>query len=169
MCGIGAILALDGTPLPNLGESLRAMNRLQAHRGPDGEGTWLHPRHHAGLAHRRLSIIDLEGGAQPMDDGAGAVITFNGEIYNYLELREELGPERFRTASDTETILRAYERWGADCVAHFRGMFAFAIWDERLGQLFCARDRFGIKPLYYTVQAGRLYQREGAANCGSGD
>ena len=157
MCGIGAILALDGTPLPHLEASLRAMNRLQAHRGPDGEGTWLHPQRHAGLAHRRLSIIDLEGGAQPMDDGAGAVITFNGEIYNYRELRDELGPGRFRTASDTEVILRAYERWGTDCVSHFQGMFAFAIWDERLGQLFCARDRFGIKPLYYTVQAGRLY------------
>jgi asparagine synthase (glutamine-hydrolysing) len=157
MCGIGAILSLDGTPVPELDAALGAMNALQAHRGPDGAGTWIHPAGHAGLAHRRLSVIDLEGGAQPMDAGTGAVISYNGEIYNYRELRSELGAENFRTASDTEVILRAYERWGPDCVRHFRGMFAFALWDDRLGQLFCARDHFGIKPLYYTVQQGVLY------------
>jgi asparagine synthase (glutamine-hydrolysing) len=157
MCGIGAILSLDGTPVPELDAALGAMNALQAHRGPDGAGTWIHPAGHAGLAHRRLSVIDLEGGAQPMDAGTGAVISYNGEIYNYRELRSELGAENFRTASDTEVILRAYERWGPDCVRHFRGMFAFALWDDRLGQLLCARDHFGIKPLCYTVQQGVLY------------
>jgi asparagine synthase (glutamine-hydrolysing) len=97
----------------------------------------------------RLSIIDLESGAQPMQSQAGCIITYNGEIYNYLELREELGKDTFNTSSDTEVILRAYEKWGEDCVDHLRGMFAFAIWDEKAKKLFCARDRFGIKPFYY--------------------
>src|SRR5438552_7512887 len=133
------------------------MNEIQAHRGPDGHATWAHGRGAVGFAHRRLTIIDLATGDQPMRDEAGNWISYNGEIYNYIELRAELGDPRFRTTSDTEVALRAYERWGADCVQHFRGMFAFSIWDEAKQTLFCARDRFGIKPFYYTEMDGILY------------
>jgi len=157
MCGIAAVLNLSLAPVPHLRPALGAMNRLLQHRGPDGEGTWVHPRGVAGFAHRRLSIIDLATGQQPMTDGRGNWITYNGEIYNYVELRAELGAQEFVTTSDTEVILRAYARWGADCLTHLRGMFAFALWDEDRQTLFCARDRFGIKPLYYTVVDRMLY------------
>ncbi len=133
------------------------MNRLQRHRGPDGDTVWLHERATVGFAHRRLSIIDLVSGDQPMRDDAGNWITYNGEIYNYLELRDEIGRERFSTTSDTEVILRSYQKWGDDCLTHLRGMFAFALWDEDRQRLFCARDRFGIKPLYYTLVDGDFY------------
>ena len=133
------------------------MNTLQRHRGPDGEGVWAHLRGHIGFAHRRLSVIDLQTGQQPMCDARGNWVTYNGEIYNYRELRVELGPEKFSTQSDTEVILHAYRKWGRDCVSHFRGMFAFALWDETEQALFCARDRFGVKPFYYTVSDGVLY------------
>jgi len=154
MCGIAGFFSLNSEPVRGGAASLRVMNALLAHRGPDGEGVWLHPDGGAGLAHRRLSIIDIESGAQPMGDEHGNWVSFNGEIYNYIELRDELGAHRFHTRSDTEVILRAYEKWGPDCVSHFRGMFAFAIWDERRRELFCARDRFGIKPFYFTSQGG---------------
>jgi asparagine synthase (glutamine-hydrolysing) len=157
MCGIAAVLNLSLAPVPQLRPTLGTMNRLLRHRGPDGEGTWVHPRGVAGFAHRRLSIIDLTTGQQPMTDGRGNWITYNGEIYNYLELRSELGPEKFVTTSDTEVILRAYARWGEDCLTHLRGMFAFALWDEERQALFCARDRFGIKPLYYAHVGRVLY------------
>jgi asparagine synthase (glutamine-hydrolysing) len=157
MCGIAGLLDVQGEPIPELGRRLAAMNCLQAHRGPDGEGAWCHPRGRVGFAHRRLSIIDLEGGAQPMTDGAGNWIVFNGEIYNYPELRDEIGAASFTTKSDTEVILRAWQRWGEACLDRLRGMFAFAIWDEATGTLFCARDRFGIKPFYYTVADGRFH------------
>lgn len=137
-------------------EGLSAMNMLQAHRGPDGEGLWIHPEAIAGLAHRRLSIIDLELGKQPMKDKCGNYVCFNGEIFNYLELKEEIGGE-YETTSDTEVILKAYEKWGRDCVNHFNGMFAFALWDEKRHELFCARDRFGIKPFYYTINNGYFF------------
>jgi asparagine synthase (glutamine-hydrolysing) len=150
MCGIAGALSLSLAEIPGLGQRLAAMNQLLKHRGPDGEGTWQHARRAAGFAHRRLSIIDLSTGDQPMTDRAGNWITYNGEIYNYRELRDELGAENFQTTSDTEVILQAYQKWGADCVNHLRGMFAFAIWDEQQQELFCARDRFGIKPFYYT-------------------
>ena len=133
------------------------MNRLQKHRGPDGEGSWSHSSKTIGLAHVRLSIIDLTSGDQPMKDRAGNWIVFNGEIYNYIELRKELGEENFATTSDTEVILLAYRKWGERCLDHLRGMFAFALWDEKEGRLFCARDHFGIKPLYFTVQDDTLY------------
>lgn len=133
------------------------MNKLLAHRGPDGEGSWFHPTNFVGFGHRRLSIIDLNTGNQPMTDAAGNWITYNGEIYNYLELRRELGEDNFSTTSDTEVILYAYRKWGTDCVNHFRGMFAFALWDASNHELFCARDRFGIKPFYYTIQDGFFY------------
>jgi asparagine synthase (glutamine-hydrolysing) len=157
MCGIGVILNLDSKPVGELGPRLELMNRLLAHRGPDGEGTWLHERGHVGFAHRRLEIIDLETGQQPMHDGAGNWITYNGEIYNYVELRRELGEASFHTTSDTEVVLRAYRRWGPACVEQLRGMFAFTIWDEAEEQLFCARDRFGIKPFAYALHDGVFY------------
>jgi asparagine synthase (glutamine-hydrolysing) len=157
MCGIAGALSLPLVEIPNLGGRLRAMNRLLEHRGPDGEGEWQHARRAAGFTHRRLSIIDLSTGDQPMTDPAGNWITYNGEIYNYIELREELGAENFHTTSDTEVILAAYRKWGADCVNHLRGMFAFAIWDERRQELFCTRDRFGIKPFYYTTVGETFY------------
>jgi len=156
VCGIGAILDLHGDRVPYLMTALEGMNELQAHRGPDGEGLWQHERGFVGFAHRRLTIIGLERGDQPMTDGSGNWITYNGEIYNYRQLRAELGGE-FRTDSDTEVVLSAYRRWGRDCVSHLRGMFAFALWDESEATLFLARDRFGIKPLYYSVVDGVFY------------
>lgn len=158
MCGIAGIVKLDNSLYPDLNRHLGVMNELQAHRGPDGEGIWEHPKKFLGFGHRRLSIIDLQTGAQPMTDSSGDTICYNGEIYNYIELREELkGDYKFRTTSDTEVILAAYKKWGVDCVNHLRGMFSFAIWDNLQGQLFCARDRFGIKPFYYAVSGGVFY------------
>ena len=156
MCGIAGIIDLSSAPIRNLRPALQAMNELQRHRGPDGHGIWQHPRGHVGFAHRRLSIIDLATGNQPMRVGEDWVV-FNGEIYNFLELRAELGPEQFHTTSDTEVILHAYRRWGPECVSHFRGMFAFALWDEERQELFCARDRFGIKRFYYSVRNRVFY------------
>jgi asparagine synthase (glutamine-hydrolysing) len=128
------------------------MNEALHHRGPDGEGFHIEPG--IGLGHRRLSIIDIEGGRQPMynEDGS-VVITFNGEIYDYEPLRIDLERRghKFSTRSDTETIIHAWEEWGAECVEHFSGMFAFAIWDRNRNQLFLARDRLGKKPLYYSL------------------
>lgn len=157
MCGISGAINLRCEVIPELQRRLEVMNILQRHRGPDGDGLWMHPNQHVGFAHRRLAIIDLITGTQPMSDGAGNWVTYNGEIYNYIELRNELGPEKFVTTSDTEVILHAYRKWGIDCVNHFRGMFAFALWDESSNTLFCARDRFGIKPFYYTIVGGVLY------------
>ena len=157
MCGIAGVLNLSLTEIPNLDRRLEAMNQLLRHRGPDGEGAWQHERRSVGLAHRRLSIIDLSTGDQPMTDAAGNWITYNGEVYNYIELREELGAENFQTTSDTEVVLAAYRRWGKDCVTHLRGMFAFALWDEARQELFCARDRFGIKPFYYATTGDCYY------------
>lgn len=158
MCGIAGILSLSFEPVPSLMQKLQVMNRLLSHRGPDGEGSWIHPKCYMGLAHRRLSIIDLsETGAQPMSDEVGNWIVYNGEIYNYIELRNELSVEKFVSSSDTEVILHAYRKWGEDCVNHLRGMFAFALWDAKNHVLFCARDRFGIKPFYYMMIDGNFY------------
>jgi asparagine synthase (glutamine-hydrolysing) len=149
MCGIAGFVNRDGRPAD--GGLLRAMTDAIAHRGPDGDGHYV-----AGpvaLGHRRLAIIDLVTGAQPMGNEDGTVwITYNGEVYNFAALRTELEARgfAFRTTSDTEVILRAWEAFGPDCVERLRGMFAFAIWDARKGVLFLARDRFGIKPLVYT-------------------
>ncbi len=123
-----------------------------AHRGPDGEGFWTNKRGNAGLAHRRLSIIDLTAAAaQPMHYMQRYSIVYNGEIYNYIELRRELKKAgyHFTTASDTEVILAAYDCYKEKCLQHFDGMFSFAIWDEKEQTLFAARDRFGEKPFYY--------------------
>lgn len=152
MCGIAGLVLL-----PSLGDArlpddaaahVRAMLDSMAYRGPDGQGIYRNGP--VCLGHRRLSIIDLAGGAQPMDDGRH-VLTFNGEIYNYRELRTTLEREgfRFRTASDTEVLLAAYDRWGTDCLSRLDGMFAFALWDAPRRRLFCARDRFGKKPFFY--------------------
>jgi len=145
MCGIGGAISLTRERIADLGSILQAMNALQEHRGPDGEGLWEHARGHVGFAHRRLSIIDLQTGAQPMSDASGNWITYNGEIYNYALLRNRLNPMAFHTRSDTEVIVHAYNRWGTACVEQLRGMFAFALWDESRQVLFCARDRCGIR------------------------
>lgn len=148
MCGITGILRTDGHPVAR--EVLSRFNEAQAHRGPDGAGLYLSGA--IGLGHRRLAILDLESGAQPQSNEVGTLhITFNGEIYNYRELRRDLEQRghRFRTKSDTEVIVEAYAEWGAECLRRLRGMFAFAIWDARKQELFLARDRFGIKPLCY--------------------
>jgi asparagine synthase (glutamine-hydrolysing) len=159
MCGIAGIIDLDRNPIPELFNRLSVMGKLIQHRGPDGEGVWIHQKEHfIGFAHRRLSIIDLSVSAnQPMTDRNGNWVVFNGEIYNYLELRKELGENNFVTNSDTEVILYAYRKWGQECVNHFRGMFAFALWDENEQMLFCARDHFGIKPFYYTRVKNVIY------------
>ncbi len=156
MCGIAGY-AIRGSNL-DLPAALSNMARAIAHRGPDDEGLfetgcndW-----RIGLAHRRLSIIDLSTGHQPLGNENGTIqIVFNGEIYNFESLRETLQAKghRFATRSDTETIVHAYEEWGETCVEHFRGMFAFALWDANRQRLFLARDRFGKKPLYL-YQAG---------------
>lgn len=159
MCGIAICFDTNLNPVPRLYERLDRMNQLQKHRGPDGEGVWTHDRNVGGFGHVRLSIIDLEAGQQPMGrpEGSKNWIAFNGEVYNYIELRKELGESRFKTTSDTEVILETYEKWGDDCVDHLRGMFSFAIWDEEKKRVLCARDRFGIKPFYYTVVDGVFY------------
>ena len=158
MCGIAGFIDLHRRPVEAGSQRLALMNRLIAHRGPDGQGQWTDERESVGFTHRRLSVIDIAGGHQPMEDGeSGCVIVFNGEIYNYVEIRDALGRDRFSTNSDTEVILRAWLRWGPRCVDHLRGMFAFAIWDARQDILFCARDRFGIKPFYTTEVDGVLY------------
>jgi asparagine synthase (glutamine-hydrolysing) len=157
MCGVCGILNLRGEMIPDLEHKLRVMSRLIAHRGPDDAGSWVHPRGHVGLGHRRLSIFDHERGHQPMSDPAGRCLSYNGEVYNHPELRAELGREPFQTTCDTEVVLRAHERWGIDALTRFRGMFAYALWDEPADELVLVRDRFGIKPLYYADVAGTLY------------
>jgi asparagine synthase (glutamine-hydrolysing) len=130
------------------------------HRGPDGEGAWLSNNGVVALGHRRLSIIDLsEGGAQPMHYLNRYTITFNGEIYNYIELKKQLQSKgyAFKSDSDTEVILAAYQEWGVKCLNEFDGMFAFALYDSEKNELFCARDRFGEKPFYYTFHKGSFY------------
>ena len=157
MCGIAGIINIKHEPYDDLQNHLTVMNKLQSHRGPDGKGLWEHENKFLGFAHRRLSIIDLETGAQPMTDYLNNTIVYNGEIYNYIELRNELSGYQFKTSSDTEVILAAYSKWGTDCVNHLRGMFAFTIWDDNEQKLFCSRDRFGIKPFYYTIINSTFY------------
>ena len=154
MCGIAGVVGRS-VPKAAAAAQVRQMSSLIAHRGPDGCNLWADDG--VGLGHARLAIIDLVAGSQPMTADDACVISYNGEIYNYLELREELGGRAFRTTSDTEVILRAYEKYGDDCVQRLGGMFAFAIWDPRRQRLFIARDRFGIKPFYYTVVDGVFY------------
>ena len=154
MCGIAGLFGL-GSDAPRY-DLLFRMIQIQRHRGPDGQGIFLDGR--IGLAHARLSIIDPEGGHQPMQfPEAGLAITFNGEIFNYLELREELTAKghRFVSRSDTEVILHLFQEYGPACVEKMNGQWAFAIWDSRRQSLFLSRDRAGIRPLFYTIQ-GRI-------------
>src|SRR5438445_11757834 len=155
MCGIAGIVRSDGAQIGR--ELLTRMNDAIRHRGPDDDGFYFSDG--VGLAMRRLSIIDLKGGHQPIHNSdRTAWIVFNGEIYNYRELRaqlESLGHE-FYTDSDTEAIIHAYDQYGTDCPKYLRGMFAFAIWDERTKSLFLARDRVGKKPLLYAQIGGQL-------------
>ncbi|MEK7448148.1 MAG: asparagine synthase (glutamine-hydrolyzing) [Planctomycetota bacterium] len=152
MCGIAGIFNLNGEPVsPDL---LRKMTDAIAHRGPDGEG--FYTDNFIGLGHRRLAIIDLSpAGKQPMiSPDKQFAITYNGEVYNFRELRAELETlgHRFRSKTDSEVVLNSYIQWGPECVSRFNGMFAFAIWDKARQELFLARDRYGIKPLYYILQ-----------------
>ena len=151
MCGIAGIFSLRGLKVKQ--DGLKRMTDALSHRGPDGEGFWFDEDEKVGLGHRRLSIIDLsEAASQPMEyQSANYVITFNGEIYNYLELKNTLLKQGhyFQSDSDTEVLLAAYAQWGEYCLDKVDGMFAFAIWDKKKEVLFCARDRFGEKPFYY--------------------
>ena len=158
MCGIFGFVASQPRAIELSSGELDTGLTCIRHRGPDGIGKWVSSNAQVGFGHVRLAIIDLESGAQPMhsDDGRFTII-YNGEIYNYIELRAELGAESFRTHSDTEVVLRAFQRWGAECVNRLRGMFAIAIWDAAEQKLFLARDRFGIKPLYWAKTSAGLY------------
>jgi asparagine synthase (glutamine-hydrolysing) len=156
MCGICGVFYTDRTQRVS-GETLAAMNRQIVHRGPDDDGFFVDGN--VGLAMRRLSIIDIQTGHQPLSNEDGSVwIVFNGEIYNHRDLRTDLSSRghRYRTQSDTETIVHLYEEYGKNCVQHLRGMFAFAIWDRARRCLFIARDRLGIKPLYYRHEGRTL-------------
>src|SRR6266550_548040 len=156
MCGIAGIVATDCLAPDDWARAI-AMRDVMRYRGPDGAG--LHVEEQAVLAHRRLSIVDLAGGHQPLSNENGAVwITYNGEIYNHRDVRAELeaAGHAYRTRSDTETIVHAYEEWGDDCVHRFRGMFAFALWDAGARRLLLARDRLGVKPLYWARAGDRF-------------
>src|SRR3954468_18435673 len=157
MCGFAGIIAWDERYRVTR-EQLARMSTAVAHRGPDGEGTFFDGSHTAacGLAHRRLAIIDPDPRAnQPFSDARGRQLVYNGEIYNFRELRAELTRERpdyaWRTDCDTEVLLVAYDVWGERCVGKFDGMFAFAIWDAPTSSVFLARDRMGQKPLYTAI------------------
>jgi asparagine synthase (glutamine-hydrolysing) len=158
MCGIAGIVELRGGQVES--RAVQRLTDLLAHRGPDGEGSWFSADRSVAFGHRRLAIIDPgEGGRQPMlSPDARHVIVYNGEIYNFLELRSELerAGRRFRTESDTEVILAAWDEWGPDMLTRFNGMWALAIHDVKTGETFLARDRFGIKPLLYALTAERL-------------
>ena len=157
MCGISGIVDLrESRPINQ--DLVRAMNDSLAHRGPDGEG--FHFEQGVGIGHRRLSIIDLEGGKQPIyNEDQTVVVSYNGEIYNFQDLVDELRASGhvFRTHCDSEVIVHAWEEWGVDCLERFNGMFAFALWDRNRQTLFLARDRIGIKPLYYAIRPGRSF------------
>ncbi|MCU0409414.1 MAG: asparagine synthase (glutamine-hydrolyzing) [Bacteroidales bacterium] len=155
MCGISGII--NKQELAVEAAEIKAMNNAISHRGPDGEGIWFGESF--ALGHRRLAIIDLgETGKQPMSYKDRLVITYNGEIYNYIELRDELKSKgyEFNSSSDTEVILAAYDCYGTDCVKRFNGMWAFALYDKLNGLIFCSRDRFGVKPFYYSDSGARF-------------
>lgn len=155
MCGIGGVVQLNGQPVSE--SVLRSMASLLGHRGPDGQDVFTDGA--VGLAHSRLAIFDLsDRGVQPMSFlNERYWITYNGEIYNFLEIRETLEKKyKFASDTDTEVILAAFSEWGVDCVDKFNGMFAFAIWDAKEKFLHLFRDRFGVKPLYYYFD-GRIF------------
>jgi asparagine synthase (glutamine-hydrolysing) len=157
MCGIAGILNLNGEPVSP--ELLEKMTDAIIHRGPDDSGIFVDGP--TGLGHRRLAVIDLTtAGRQPMATPDGRLnLTYNGEIYNFRELRTELERlgHQFHSQTDSEVVLHAYDEWGTDCIQRFNGMFAFAVWDSAKKQLFLARDRYGIKPLYYTFQGKSFF------------
>ncbi|HEX6180280.1 MAG TPA: asparagine synthetase B, partial [Chitinophagaceae bacterium] len=158
MCGIAGIIS----PSPGAVsmQQLKKMTDAIAHRGPDGEDFWINSSNTAGLGHRRLAIIDLSPeAAQPMHYHDRYTIVYNGEIYNYIELKEGLQKKgyTFQTRSDTEVILAAYACWKDDCLQYLEGMFAFAIWDEQEKTLFAARDRFGEKPFYFITDKDNAF------------
>jgi asparagine synthase (glutamine-hydrolysing) len=156
MCGIAGIVAADRLHADERAR-VELMRDVLTHRGPDGAG--LHSDERAALAHRRLSIVDVAGGHQPLANEDGSIwITYNGEIYNHADVRVmlEAAGHKYRTRSDTETIVHAYEQWGDECVHRFRGMFAFALWDAPKRRLLLARDRLGVKPLYWACVNSRL-------------
>lgn len=162
MCGIVGAISLGNSAFQITENYITRMRDTMRHRGPDGAGTWVSADGKVGLGHRRLAIIDLSNAAaQPMCNRDRSLwITFNGEIYNHAEIRRELEHKGHRVwktdHSDTEVVLRAFEEWGIDCLKRFRGMFAFAIWDDRKRELWLARDRIGIKPLYYSMHNQRV-------------
>ncbi|MDQ3844082.1 MAG: asparagine synthetase B, partial [Bacteroidota bacterium] len=158
MCGIAGQISFNK---PVQVQHLKQMTDALAHRGPDGEGHWINESGSVGLGHRRLSIIDLSAcGAQPMHIGNRYVIVFNGEIYNYIELREDLLKKGycFQSATDTEVLVWMYDAYQEKCLQYFDGMFAFALYDRQENKLFGARDRFGEKPFFYNQDAeGNFY------------
>lgn len=162
MCGIVGTLSFNNSSFTVTESYIIRMRDTMIHRGPDGSGVWVSDDRRTGFGHRRLSIIDLsEAASQPMCNENGTLwISFNGEIYNHAEIRSELeqiGGHQWKTDhSDTEVILHAFEQWGIDCLKKFRGMFAIALWDAKLRELWLIRDRIGIKPLYYSVHNGRI-------------
>ena len=162
MCGIVGALGFQNSDFLVTKPYLARLRDQMIHRGPDGAGLWIDQALNVGLGHRRLAIVDLSPEAdQPMSNEDGSLwVSFNGEIYNHAELRQELNrirPRHWKTDhSDTEVIVHAFEEWGIDCVSRFRGMFAIAIWDSRSREMWLIRDRIGIKPLYYTLDNGRL-------------
>jgi asparagine synthase (glutamine-hydrolysing) len=158
MCGIAGVVTSDGSAVD--GDLAERMALLMRHRGPDDTGLWVAPDRRVALAHRRLSILDLtSAGHQPMATPDGEIcLVYNGEIYNYVELRSELIAKghTFRSRTDTEVLLLAYREWGTGCLQRFNGMFSFALWDVARGRLFAARDRFGEKPFYFARPSGRF-------------
>ncbi len=162
MCGIVGVLSFDNSAYRITNKQLTRMRDTMVHRGPDGGANWISADGRVGLGHRRLSIIDLTTAAnQPMTNEDGSLwVVFNGEIYNHAEIRAELvatGRHTWKTDhSDTEVILHAFELWGIDAIQRFRGMFAFALWNESARELWLVRDRIGVKPLYYSVHHGRI-------------
>src|SRR5215210_969114 len=156
MCGIAGIIASDQLHTDERATVI-AMRDVISYRGPDDAGVYVDAL--AGLGHRRLSIVDVGAGHQPLSNEDGSIwIVFNGEIYNHAEVRPELeaAGHRYKTRSDTETIVHAYEAWGDACVDRLRGMFAFALWDAPRRRLLLARDRMGVKPLYWAHHNGRI-------------
>ncbi len=156
MCGITGYINLKEKVKQS---AIQQMTDTLTHRGPDGYGTFLTDDEHVSLGHRRLSFLDLsQGGKQPMMDNSGdIIISFNGEIYNFQELKKELQLDyQFKTTTDTEVILAGYQKWGIKVVDRLKGMFAFSLLDRKKHKLYLVRDRFGIKPLYYTIQDSKL-------------
>lgn len=156
MCGICGVLRLDNQSVP--ANTIESMSATISHRGPDGDGVWVDGS--IGLGHRRLAILDLTpSGHQPMGNETGdVVIVYNGELYNHPDLRLELetAGHHYHSRTDTETVIHSYEEWGTACLDRFNGMFAFALWDKRTKNLFLARDRFGVKPLYYYYDGKKI-------------